>query len=219
MNTAMHARGLALGLAALTGCATSPAPRVMPSDLGVEVLSARTSFEQEPAEDSRRRSRRSAPDDRVDTPKKKKRRRALFFLGVGAAGFGGLGVLSFGIGGRIVQAQIANGFDDGSLTRDERNRLDTTGEVMNGLAIGSAVVGLAGLILAAAAYGVDHSRCGTLPPRRKHCGGHDGSEDTAGPEQPAYESNSPSTETSPVEPSESAGPAPAPAEVTSSATP
>jgi len=88
---------------------------------------------------------------------------------VGAAGFGTLGVTSFGIGGRVVQAQLANGYDDGSLTRDREDTLTTTGEVMNGLAIGSAVVGLAGVILASTMYGIDHARCGDLPPRREQC--------------------------------------------------
>ncbi len=172
----MHARWLALPLAALTGCATAsaPSPRLLPPDLRLGSLSERTAFE-DPAVESSTTGSRDAPDDRArdegprDTPKKRRRRKVLFFLGAGAAGFGGLGVVGFGIGGRVVQGQLDRGYDEQTLTRSEEDTLTTTGEVMNGLAIGSAVIGLAGVILAATAYGIDHARCGDLPPRRKRC--------------------------------------------------
>lgn len=175
----ISARRLTIPLVLLTGCATASAssPRLLASDLHVGVLDERTAFELDTFEpETAPEAAPAAPeaqDDsrkaRVDTPKKRRRRKGLFFLGVGAAGFGALGTLAFGIGGRVVQAQIANGFDDGTLTRDRGDTLSTTGEVMNGLAIGSAVLGLAGVILAATVYGVDHNRCGDLPPRRKQC--------------------------------------------------
>jgi hypothetical protein len=167
----MHARWLALPLAAVTGCASSPAPRLLSADLHLGALDQRTAFELDDRGSDRVDERDAPDDDVVDTPKKQRTRRLLYFTGLGAIGFGVVGTLGFGIGGRIVQAQMKNGYEDGSLTRDRQEQLDTTGEVMNGLAIGSAVVGLLGIITAAAVYGVDHSRCGELPPRRKQCDG------------------------------------------------
>lgn len=172
----VFARGLALTTALLTGCAatagtgtgTSTAPRLLSPNLHIGALDQRTAFELDEGEPTPA-ARDQAPEDRADTPKKRRRRKGLFFLGVGAAGLGALGTLGFGIGGRVVQAQIANGYDDGSLTRDRADSLTTTGEVMNGLTIGSAVLGLAGVILAATVYGIDHARCGDLPPRRTRC--------------------------------------------------
>ena len=38
-----------------------------------------------------------------------------------------------------------------------------------GLGILILVLPLAGVILAATMYGIDHARCGDLPPRRKQC--------------------------------------------------
>ncbi len=163
-------RLLPLSLAVLTGCMTTSVttPRLLPADLHVGSLDQRTDFERD------RRDTDAAParEDAPDTDKKKRRRRSLFFLGVGAAGFGVVGTTGFGIGGRVVQAQISNGYDDGSLTRDREDTLTTTGEVMNGLTIGSAAIGLAGVILAATMYGIDHARCGSLPPRREDCPDH-----------------------------------------------
>jgi len=169
----MHDRWLALPLAALTGCATATysSPRPLPNDLQLGGLTARTAFELDDRGAPPPSSEPNVPADEPETAKQARRRKVLFFLGVGATGFGTLGVTSFGIGGRVVQAQLANGYDDGSLTRDREDTLTTTGEVMNGLAIGSAAVGLAGVILASTMYGIDHARCGDLPPRREHCPG------------------------------------------------
>ena len=178
----MYARSLAVALAGvtgLTGCvsAATPPPRVIPADLQVGKMAHRTQFELDDPSATVAAGPSSTDDDfDVDEPesdKKKRRRKILFFLGAGAAGFGVVGTTGFGIGGRVVQAQVANGYDDGSLTRDRHDTLTTTGEVMNGLAIGSAVVGLAGVILASTMYGIDHARCGDLPPRRKDCPGRD----------------------------------------------
>ncbi|MCA9707805.1 MAG: hypothetical protein KDK70_18280 [Myxococcales bacterium] len=165
----LHARGLALACAALTGCAgvTATTPSLLPGDLHVGALDQRTHFE---LDQSSAPPPQSQPADApVDTPSKQRRRKVLYVLGLGAIGVGAAGTLAFGIGGRIVQAQVKNGFDDGSLTRDRADTLTTTGDVMNGLMIGSTVLGLAGVILAATTYGIDHARCGDLPPRRKHC--------------------------------------------------
>ncbi|MEM7152670.1 MAG: hypothetical protein AAF799_07500 [Myxococcota bacterium] len=178
----MRARILAVALAgttSLTGCvsAATPAPRLIPTDLQVGAMAHRTQFELDDGPATVEVGTSSSNDgDRSDDPesdKKRRRRKILFFLGAGAAGFGVVGTTGFGIGGRVVQAQIANGYEDQSLTRDRADTLTTTGEVMNGMAIGSAVIGLAGVILASTMYGIDHARCGDLPPRRKDCPGRD----------------------------------------------
>ena len=144
---------------------------MLPHDLQIGAMSQRTSFELDDGPDVAVATEADEPrrEDEPDTDKKQRRRKALFFLGAGAAGFGVLGVTAFGIGGRVVQAQMSNGYDDGSLTRDREDTLALRGDVMNGMAIGSAVVGLAGIILAATVYGIDHARCGDLPPKRKRC--------------------------------------------------
>ncbi|MEX1361986.1 MAG: hypothetical protein AB1Z98_02605, partial [Nannocystaceae bacterium] len=171
----MDSRWLALPLALLTGCATvGPTTSVrmhsLPSDLQLGAMSQRTSFELDDSRDAPvATASYDSDDDSPQTDKQERRRKILFFLGVGAAGFGVLGGLGFGIGGRVVQAQLSNGYDDNSLTRDREDTLTTRGEVMNGMMIGSVVVGLAGIILASTVYGIDHVRCGDLPPRRKDC--------------------------------------------------
>lgn len=174
----MHARWLALPLAALTGCATAPVAttRAIPADLQLGAMAHRTSFELEEPPAGTSAGQDDAVKDSPDTDKKKRRRKVLFFLGVGATGFGVLGATGFGIGGRVVQEQIADGYADGSISRDREDTLTTRGETMNGLAIGSAVIGLAGALLAATVYGVDHAKCGDLPPRRKRCPDRDESE-------------------------------------------
>lgn len=171
----MDSRWLALPLALLTGCATvGPTSSVrmhsLPSDLQLGSMSQRTSFELDDRRDAPIATASYSPDDdSPQTEKKERRRKILFFLGVGAAGLGVLGGLGFGIGGRVVQGQLSNAYDDNSLTRDREDTLTTRGEVMNGMMIGSVVVGIAGIILASTVYGIDHARCGDLPPRRKDC--------------------------------------------------
>lgn len=183
----MHPRWLALPLAVLTasatasGCATAPPPRMLSADLHIGSLDDRTSFE---LDDSGKQGSASAArdgdddlddvDEGTDTPKKQRVRRLLYLTGLGAIGFGIVGTLGFGIGGRIVQAQMKNGYEDGDLTREREDQLSTTGTVMNALTITSAVVGIAGLITAATVYGIDHARCGELRPRRKQCAGPKG---------------------------------------------
>lgn len=165
-------RWMALPLALLTGCATAPSmmARPLPADLQIGAMSQRTAFE---LDDGVERS--ASTDDAVevrddpDDEKKRRRRKTLFALGLGATGVGLLGWMGFGIGGRVTQAQLSNGYDDGSLTRDREDTLTSRGEVLNGLAIGSAVVGLVGALFTATVYGIDHARCGDLPPRRKTC--------------------------------------------------
>ena len=180
----MGPRWLALPLAALTasasitGCATAPAPHMLSADLHIGSLDDRTSFELDGSSDGRSAPRDEGVeegeelddlDERADTPRKQRIRRLLYLTGLGALGFGIVGTVAFGVGGRIVQAQVKNGYEDGDLTREREDQLSTAGTTMNALAITSAAVGLAGVILAATVYGVDHSRCGDLRPRRKQC--------------------------------------------------
>lgn len=182
----MHPRWLALPLAALTasatvsGCATAPPPRMLSADLHIGSLDDRTSFE---LDDSGKEG--SVPkeyegddlddiDEGTDTPKKQRIRKLLYLTGLGAIGFGIVGTVGFGIGGRVVQAQLKHGYEDGDLTHAREDQLTTTGTVMNALAITSAVIGLAGVITAATVYGIDHARCGELRPRRKQCAGPKG---------------------------------------------
>lgn len=163
---------LASSLALATGCATAPvaSTRAIPADLQIGGLAQRTNFEQQPTSTTASGSSQPA-DDAPDSEKKQRRRKVLYFLGLGAAGFGVVSTAGFGIGGRVVQGKLSNGYDDGSLSRADEDRLTSTGETMNGLTIGSAVIGLAGALLAATVYGIDHSKCGELPPRRKRCPG------------------------------------------------
>lgn len=172
----MTARWLALPLVALTGCASvadpglRSGPRLSVPDLHVAVLDQRTAFELDDAGSAPApAAEHDASPKRVDTPKQQRRRKILYITGLSMAGFGVLGFVGFGVGGRIVQAQHEKGYDDGTLTHEREDQLNTTGTVMNGLAIGSAVVGLAGVILGATVYGIDHARCGELRPRRKQC--------------------------------------------------
>lgn len=176
----MHPRWLALPLAVITasatvsGCATAPPPRMLSADLHIGSLDDRTRFE---LDDSGKRGSASEQhedddiDEGEDTPKKQRIRKLLYLTGLGALGFGIVGTVGFGIGGRVAQAQLKNGYEDGDLTRAREDKLSTTGTVMNVLAITSAVIGLAGVITAATVYGIDHARCGELRPRRKQCVG------------------------------------------------
>ena len=169
MNAA--SRLVAVGLALSTGCATTSAtfsrptlPRPIAADIRVGAMGERTQFEQVPLE--------APADDSGGATRAEKRRKSLFWGGIGLLGIGTVGFMGFGIGGRVVQKQIADGYDNGTLTREDEDKLRKRGELMNGLAIGSAVVGLAGAILASVTYGIDRTRCGQLKPRRD-CGGPD----------------------------------------------
>jgi hypothetical protein len=141
-----------------------PAPRMLAPDLQIGALAERTRFEQSDFD-------RSEPEtDHGARPERRQRTRtALFWTGIGMVSFGAVGFAGFGIGGRVVQRKIERGFEDGSLTHDDKDRLDRTGVAMNGLAIGSGVVGLLGIGLAALVYGIDNAKCGELKPRRSAC--------------------------------------------------
>jgi|GEM_PF-1760658 len=164
------ATGIAIALA-LTGCATTGFPQA-PTGLRVGAVTQASSFEKTEAAKTRNSS---DSDTRFDSKQDKekanaaKRRKAAFWSGVGLAAAGAGLTIGFGIGGRVVQAQISNGYDDEDLTRADEDRLRTTGEVMNGLTIGSVLVGLVGVGVLSVAYALDHARCGDLPPKRDVC--------------------------------------------------
>jgi hypothetical protein len=155
---------LGLILAASTACAaTAPVlSRPHSSHAGIGAMGERTHFEQ---------TQLTAPDhsSRGTPTRAETRRKNLFWTGLALAGIGTVSFIGFGIGGRIVQKQIDDGYDDGSLTRSEEDKLANRGELMNGIAIGAAVVGVAGIILASVTYGIDRSQCGQLGPKRE-CG-------------------------------------------------
>ena len=168
------ATGLALALAiTLPACATSTAFPRAPSGLRVGAVTQASTFEKTEAAKTRKSDRKS--DTRFDSKQDQekanaaKRRKAAFWSGVGLAAAGAGLTIGFGIGGRVVQGQIANGYDDEDLTHADEDRLRTTGEVMNGLTIGSVLVGLVGVGILSVAYALDHARCGDLPPKRDIC--------------------------------------------------
>lgn len=166
--------GLAIALAmTLPGCGASTAFVRAPTGLRVGSVTQASSFEKTEAAKTRRSDR--ASDTRFDSKQEQekanaaKRRKAAFWSGVGLAAAGAGLTIGFGVGGRVVQSQIANGYEDEDLTHADEDRLRTTGEVMNGLTIGSVLVGLVGVGILSVAYALDHARCGDLPPKRDIC--------------------------------------------------
>lgn len=157
-------RAIASAVLAATGCATAGPPVTsswLASDVAVGTVAEPSSFERsDPAPAKADRPPREGAEDR---------RAKAFWAGVGLATGGALGATAFGIGGRVVQAQLANGYADGELSHADEDRLQTTGEVMNGLTIGTALVGIAGVALLSVTYALDWQRCGKLPPARKDC--------------------------------------------------
>jgi hypothetical protein len=161
---------VAVLLVGTMGCATA-APtlsRPIASDVRIGAMGERTRFELVDTTEP------EAPADEPTRPER--RRKSLFWTGLALAGIGTLGVIGFGVGGRVAQKQIADGYDDGTLTRSEEDTLTGRGELFNGLAIGSAVVGLLGVGVAAIVYGIDRTRCGQLKPRRTTCSSADDDE-------------------------------------------
>lgn len=167
------ATGLAIALAmTLPGCAASTAFPRAPTGLRVGSVTQASSFEKNEAAKTRTSDRSDSRfDGKQDREKANaaKRRKAAFWSGVGLAAAGAGLTIGFGIGGRVVQGQIANGYDDEDLTHADEDRLRTTGEMMNGLTIGSVLVALVGVGILSVSYALDHARCGDLPPKRDIC--------------------------------------------------
>jgi hypothetical protein len=111
------------------------------------------------------------PDAPLDDPgepdKRQRTRTALFWTGIALVAIGGAGMIGFSSIGEATEDKLLKGYDDGSLTRARDDQLRTRGELMNGLAIGSAGLALVGLAFSAIAFGVDWTRCGTLAKRRR----------------------------------------------------
>lgn len=93
-----------------------------------------------------------------------------FWTGIGALSVGAAGLVAFGVTGRITQEQIRRVYED-DVTRARTEQLQRRGDIMNGLAIGSAVLAVIGLGMSTIAYALDHSHCGPLSQRRwrKEC--------------------------------------------------
>lgn len=112
------------------------------------------------------------PADRSHEPdpaKEQRTRTGLFWGGVGALAVGGAMLTAFGIGGRVTQAQLKNGYDDGDLTYAREDELRDRGSAFNKVAAAGAGLAVVGLAVTAIVYGIDYSRCGTLAKRRKDC--------------------------------------------------
>jgi hypothetical protein len=150
-----------LSLAACVACSTAPSASLRTIDPGLMVgQSAQpTAFE--------RRGEVEGAEP-PDPAKRQKARTITFWTGVVLAAVGGAGTIAFGATGRAFEQKLARGYET-SMTRAEEERYQDRGELMNGLATGSAAVGLVGLLSAAIALGVDYTLCGTIAKRRKGC--------------------------------------------------
>lgn len=150
---------LAAFLASAVACSASPTASVRPIDpaLMVGKVAEPTRFERR--------------DDRVehaDPREHQKARTIAFWTGVALTTVGAAGTIAFSATGQAMENKLSDGYDD-SLTRADEDRYQDNGELMNDLAIASGVIGLAGVVIAAVAFGVDYTLCGTLVKRRKDC--------------------------------------------------
>jgi hypothetical protein len=105
--------------------------------------------------------------DPAEPDKRQRARTGLFWTGIVLTAVGGGGTIAFAAVGEGTEDQLNRAYGDGSLTRARRSQLEDRGEIMNGLAIGSAALTLVGIALASIAYGVDYTRCGKLAKRRR----------------------------------------------------
>ncbi len=104
-----------------------------------------------------------------DPAKEQRTRTGVFWGGVGALALGGGMLTAFGIGGRVTQAQLKNGYEDGDLTYAREEKLRDRGTAFNKVAAAGAGLAIVGLAVTAIVYGIDYSRCGALAKRRKDC--------------------------------------------------
>lgn len=159
--------------ASLTACAPTlgytqrPTPRALPSDLQVGRLAERTTFEQTDASGDRLDT--SDDDFGDEDSDAQRKRKAALVGGVVASALGGAMAIGFGAAGQITENQLNDGYSEG-LTRTEESDLRDRGQAFNGVAIGGAVLAVAGLALTAIVLGIDHRKCGNLlKARRKEC--------------------------------------------------
>jgi len=108
--------------------------------------------------------------DTSDDDKSQRARNGAFWTGVVLAAVGGGALLATGVTGRVTQKQLADGYDDGSLTHDRERTLRDRGDAMNIAAATSGAIALAGVAIFSIVLGVDYMRCGKLTTkRRKDC--------------------------------------------------
>lgn len=105
----------------------------------------------------------SAPADDDDLPSP-----GWFWGGTIAAGLGAAGLLTTGTIGYVHTRRVADGYANG-MSHAELDDHVTAGERANKLAAVSATIGIVGLVVAAATYGVHYSRCGSLAAKRRTC--------------------------------------------------
>ena len=147
---------LAVALSACAASSRTPVRTIDPS-LHVGTMGAQNRFERE----MRRPVDTSAPPATKATP-------VLFWTGATLAVVGAAGTIGFGVAGNLMNNKVENGFD-GEFTNEEFDRYQDRGNAFNKATIGSAVVGLVGLSIAAIVYGIDYTRCGPLAPARRQC--------------------------------------------------
>lgn len=154
-------RLLPLTLAAATGCATmsvGPQPAVRADfDPRIDVPVAKISQ----AETSR-----VGTDDADDGSRLERVSPAVFWTGMIVGFVGTATLIGFGIDGRLTEAKIEKGYDEG-FTRQERDDLEDRGARANTLAGVGAGLGVAGFSMALIMAGIDYSRCGPLSKKRK----------------------------------------------------
>ncbi len=156
---------------ALSACTIMPqtAPRI-PSDLAtIGRLAERSSFEIEETPERSSTTPGPADDPSSDTLEEPGPATTKWTYGALAVGIlGGVGTAAFGITGHVTERRLEKDYEEG-LTLAQQEQLVDRGEIMNGLTIGSAIIGLLGLTTAAVLYGNDYRRCGPLSRKRRPC--------------------------------------------------
>jgi len=171
----LHALTVAIAMA--VGCASAPTLTTAPDPARMYgAVAHRTAFEEgqgaqapvaEPAPVAGPTPR--APTDVTEPEKGQGARTGIFWAGVAATALGAAMLTGFGIGGRVTQAQLEDGYGDGDLSYAREEKLRDRGTVFNQVAGAGAGIAIVGIAVTAIVYGVDFSRCGTLAKRRKDC--------------------------------------------------
>ena len=153
--------GIAGSLVCSTACSTAPTTSIRTIDPGLMV--GRSA---EPAGFEHRDD--PVVEDDQDPARGQRARTATFWTGVALAAIGGAGTIGFAAAGQAFEQKLERGYAD-TITRSRAEQYQNRGELMNGLAIGSGAVALAGILMAAVALGIDYTLCGKLSRRRKDC--------------------------------------------------
>ena len=83
---------------------------------------------------------------------------------------GGAGFIATSIGGRVTQKQLADGYNDLSLTHSREQQLRDRGDMFNNVAIAGITTAVVGVMMLSVALGLDYAHCGKLTRRsRKDC--------------------------------------------------